>query len=931
MMFRKQTFQTVVAAFLLALCLVSVSTASARPYTREHPLVYEDAWDLWPYVYLNEKGQPEGYNIDMLNLLLKELDIPFVVKLKPTNEALEDLKAGRSDLMLGMAASFHDEFADYGREVVSLFTHSVVTPKSRPVLVHNVEDLSRVPVMLHRGSFSHHLMLDSGWHDRCIPYDDMKEAILKLSADEEGQIVWNTLSLRWLINKYKTDNLQLTPIDTPHGEYHFMSNDSVLLHRLDSAYAQLCLLEKMVPIQNKWFYPERAGEGLPRWIWPVAALVVVLLLLTLFYQVVLRIRERRMARLVNRHNRRLALILRTTKVRVWLYDVESKMLSWMNSDGNIVSRRHSLEGYGHLYQPESFATLKEHLTTIAQGRVENSVVELVSGSNNDNRDVMVRLSVFRRDKKGTPKVIVGVLDDITERQQQRRKAKDNMLRYQSIFSNSMVDMIYYDTEGRMADINQKACATFECDREQLLAERVPFNFALEDPDLTVEDFDGSYSTHIIKAVDNPHLASSIRFRKDKYYEQQLLPVYDAANRFLGIFGSGRDVTEFVESYHKLKRSIDAMMSAAQDVTEYIKNINYALHVGGLRLVNYSPKTHILTIYREMNVVQLTLTQSRCLSLLADESRRQVVRIMNNMDMGVNDVIDLGIFTTVRLRQNQRLALQFHLTPVLNARGEVENYFGMCRDVTQEKAAAADLEREKAKAQEVESVKNAFLRNMSYEIRTPITTVVGFAELFVEEHDLADEDVFISEIKTNATYLLKLVNDILFLSRLDARMIEFKKEPVEFATTFEGHCQMGWAVQRKPGVDYRVVNPYDRLVVEIDDGHVGYVIEKIVESAARHTGSGLVCCRFDYIGDRLLITVDDSGEGFSASAQETMFERFGATSGNGTDLSLPICLELVHQMNGAINVNSAPGRGTTIWIEIPCKATIVEKRKTAIEA
>ena len=101
-----------------------------RPYTREHPLVYEDAWDLWPYVYLNDKGQPEGYNIDMLQLLLKELDIPYVIRLKPTSEALEDLKAGRSDLMLGMVASFHDEFADYGREVVSLFTHSVVTPKS---------------------------------------------------------------------------------------------------------------------------------------------------------------------------------------------------------------------------------------------------------------------------------------------------------------------------------------------------------------------------------------------------------------------------------------------------------------------------------------------------------------------------------------------------------------------------------------------------------------------------------------------------------------------------------------------------------------------------------------------------------------------------------------------------------------------------------
>ena len=928
-MFRKQKFQAVVAAFLLTLCLAMASAASARPYTREHPLVYEDAWDLWPYVYLNDKGQPEGYNIDMLQLLLKELDIPYVVRLKPTNEALEDLKAGRSDLMLGMVASFHDEFADYGREVVSLFTHSVVTPKSRPVVIHNVADLGREPVMLHRGSFSHHLMLDSGWHDRCIPYDDMKEAILKLNADEEGQIVWNTLSLRWLMNKYQTDNLQLTPIDTPHGEYHFMSNDPELLHRLDSAYAELCSTEHMVPIQNKWFYPERVDKGLPSWIWYVSALVGVLLFLMLFYQVVLRLRERRMARLVARHNRRLALILRTTKVRVWLYDVKSKTLSWMNSDGGIAHRRHKMEEYFHLYKSESFTKLEEALDEIAQGRQDNSVVEMVSDSENENRDVMVRLSVFRHDKRGAPKVIVGVLDDITERQQVRRKVKDNMLRYQSIFSNSMVDMIYYDTDGRMADINQKACGTFNCNREQLLSERVSFNYALENPDLKVEDFEGSYSTHIIKAVDNPNLAESIRFYQDKYYEQQLVPVYDASNRFLGIFGSGRDVTEFVESYHKLRRSIDKMMSAAQDVTDYIKNINYALHVGGVRLVNYSPKTHILTIYREMNVVQLTLTQSRCLALLDDESRRLVMRMMNNMDMGVDDAIDMVINTTVRIRQHQRLSLQFHLNPILNAQGEVENYFGMCHDITQEKAAAADLEREKTRAKEVEGVKNAFLRNMSYEIRTPITTVVGFAELFVEEHDPADEDVFIDEIKTNATYLLKLVNDILFLSRLDARMIEFRQEPVEFAKTFEGHCQMGWSRLQKPGVDYRVVNPYERLVVEIDDGNVGHIIEKVVESAARHTESGLVRARYDYIGDRLLITVDDSGQGFSTESQKAMFERFGSTDGSGTDLGLPICLELVQQMNGAINVNSAPGKGTTVWIEIPCKATLVEKRKTEI--
>ena len=74
-------------------------------FSTERPLVYEDAWDLWPYSFLNENGEPVGYNIDLLKLICKRLDIPYVIKLKPTSEALEDLKEGHSDLMMGMENS----------------------------------------------------------------------------------------------------------------------------------------------------------------------------------------------------------------------------------------------------------------------------------------------------------------------------------------------------------------------------------------------------------------------------------------------------------------------------------------------------------------------------------------------------------------------------------------------------------------------------------------------------------------------------------------------------------------------------------------------------------------------------------------------------------------------------------------------------------
>lgn len=54
------------------------TTDSTRVFTEEHPLIYEDAWDLWPYVFLNENGEPDGYNIDLLRMIFKQLNIPYI-------------------------------------------------------------------------------------------------------------------------------------------------------------------------------------------------------------------------------------------------------------------------------------------------------------------------------------------------------------------------------------------------------------------------------------------------------------------------------------------------------------------------------------------------------------------------------------------------------------------------------------------------------------------------------------------------------------------------------------------------------------------------------------------------------------------------------------------------------------------------------------
>jgi signal transduction histidine kinase len=108
--------------------------------------------------------------------------------------------------------------------------------------------------------------------------------------------------------------------------------------------------------------------------------------------------------------------------------------------------------------------------------------------------------------------------------------------------------------------------------------------------------------------------------------------------------------------------------------------------------------------------------------------------------------------------------------------------------------------------------------------------------------------------------------------------------------------------------------------------VGHIIEQVAANAARFTDSGTVRARYDYIGGKLLITIDDTGSGISEDQQKSVFERF-STSGNenGTGLGLPICKELAEQMGGSIYINSAVGKGTTVWISLPCEATLIEKK------
>ena len=935
-----QRLSSLLFVAFLSLTTMAAKSDSTRVYTEQNPLVYEDAWDLWPYAFFNDNGEPDGFNIDLIRLIMKELNIPYIIRLRPQQQAFEDLRDRKSDLMLGLAVGFHDQYGLYGNNAITLFTQSVAAPKHKPTDIKTFRDLGKegIKVIVNPNSMSYHLMIDYGWEKNAIPSSDLREVIQQVSAHEDGQIVWNTLSLKWLMNRYHIDNLQLTPVNMPHGEYKFMSNDQQLLDRLDEAYTKLYTADKITPLQDKWFYPERLKPETPQWIWYALGIALLLIVFASAYAISYRIQSTKLNRQNLMRNRRLALILQTSQVRIWTYDIVKDQFAWCNDNGQ-VAYTYSMEEFSQRYSPEDSARLKAALNRLAKGTKNNKEEELtlslrakdVEGGDTDLRDYYIVLSVLRRDKEGKPSVIIGTKKDVTKESQHKRDENDRALRYWSIFYTPIVGIMYFDKEGKIVNINPKACDMFCCEAEEIIAEKASIRDILGIGDMSLESLDGFYATHIIdldKIPDEERTIKSIKAKGKLYNEFKLMTVYDDSEELLGIFAFTRDITTLVSGFDQEQERQREINEVTGVLDHYGNALNATISDTDIRLIRYSPGSHTLTIFNGTNKIQHKLTQTRCMALVGENSKRAAMRLLTDMDDRADKLIEHNIQTALRAKGGNTLTLYFKLKPNYDKDGNVKEYLGLLRDISELMAIERQMAIETAKVQEVENTKNSFVKNMVQDIKEPMNTVMGYVSQIGEKVPTDNEEELCLGIAQNADYLLHLIDNILYLSRLEARMVDIKKEPCNFAEIFEEQCATGWMKYKNAETRYIVENPYEQLTIDIDAGNLGQAIAQIAANAAQHTKSGVVKARYDYIGRRLIISIDDTGEGIPAEQLDKIKQEQPGGAHTTKGLGLAITKELISQMEGTLEIMSEEGSGTTVYITIPCHASVVKRNKLA---
>ena len=664
----------------------------------------------------------------------------------------------------------------------------------------------------------------------------------------------------------------------------------------------------------------------------VVTVMIVAVIIMLFLNRLWVSREKKANATSKNQIKRLAIILKTGKLRLWIYKKTTRRYQSISEEGDSTNEYNPID-FAQFFDRDDFERMRSAIFDICDSNQESGVLRMKSNPTADGEQHFyeVTLSVVERDRQGQAKMVLGVQRDITDILKREQEINQLLMRYHNVFNSALSDMIYYDKDGRLSDINDKACSSFSInDRRGLLLS-----------DLRIEDnplfgsinFENSAATRTTAILDTTELESdgytittSVHNGK-YYYEASINPVTNEDGKLEGIYVSGRNVTEMVESVHRQQEGLNRLREVLGNIQKYIRNINYALRVSDVRLVSYYPDKYTFEISNNISQTQLTLSQVRCTRLATPRFRKNVSIALNRMDHKVPKPIEETIEIILHDKQGRPIWLMFSMIPVFDAQGKVERYFGMCRNMTELVETERRLAIESQKAQETENLKQSFLTNMSYEIRTPLNTVVGFAELFEADHDPADEAVFVGEIKKNSNQLLNLVNDILFLSRLDADMIESIRSENDFAQFFESFCQMG-LTNVNPEVKIVIENDYEHLIVNIDLDNINKLIQRACFIASALTPQGTIRCKYEYWHGELIIVIEDTGVGIDAERLSVIFNHFDRNPNLeevSTGLDAPIIQALAHLMGGDIEVQSAKDKGTTARITIPCEATLVEKK------
>lgn len=594
-------------------------------------------------------------------------------------------------------------------------------------------------------------------------------------------------------------------------------------------------------------------------------------------------------------------IFENSAIAITITDENEKIISWNKYTEKLLSMDENdlyMKPVEILYPPEEWKKIRKE--NIRQKGMQHHLETKMYKKNKELLDINISISVL---KNHSGEIIgsIGLINDISKQKKIEKELIDSENRFRNIF-NATSDLLIYIEKDIILDINEKAVDIGGLKKEKIVNK--PFsvlNEIFSEPDMKKHLDVIKYAN---KGVKLPDYESVIKLKDGHQYRFLFSADYIRNDKELkGIIIRGRDITKRQKAWEELVKLEERYRVLAETSADGVITID---PLGRLTYVN--PSFEKLCGRRKSKILA-TLFRD----YLSEDSVyffQQVFINVRQRDEKIEN-IELELIDT----ENKAIPIEVNIAPVKKNK-QFAGLVCTIRDITERRNIEDELKKS-------EKLKTEFMNIAAHELKSPVTPIKGYLDLIISDKDTSEKVKNWAKVSLrNSERLLKLVNDILDVSRLDTDTMRFEMEKIDTVKILDEIAE-----DMKPTIESKNLKLEKKIPRELpkimgDKNRLPQVLKNLFVNAIKFTDNGSITLEAEKKENHILISIRDTGIGIPKDELKKIFTKFyQAYTGDdrkneGTGLGLFICKEIIQRHNGQIWAESEIGKGSDFIIKIP---------------
>lgn len=909
-----------------------------------------------PYEFINDQGEPDGFNVELFREIAKELNFDYELQLEPWGAVRKQLEAGEIDIITGMIIS-----PARARELEFGLPHSVMT---FGIFTHanknlkTMEELRGKEVIVQDGDLMHDYLLETGLTPHIITVKDQLEGLELINRGQYDAALMSNFQGAYLLKKHKLNKVVVRPSSIEPRRYAMAGakGNEELIQTLNMGLFQLKTNGTYDRLYNKWFQVYESGYQFKRlrpWLYGGAALLLFLGVVVL----IMRQQVRRAVRRLGESESKLSSLAELSPVGMGVVTEEMLVLeagprfcdlTGYSEDellGQHISKVH--------FSPEETQRVANALLAQAHEQGQGSCETVLRRKDGTPVDIIIYANFLKT--RAEKSALVFTCTDISALKKARREQERNEERLRSMLNlmqqktagvkellDFALDEAIKQTDSALGFINTYNYKTEQFETVSMSGQvmdacKLPPQrcFELENSGfwgeavrqrkgLFLNDFK---AVHPLKrGYPEGHVEIEKYLTLPVISEKEVVVVIGLANKKNDY--TERDILNLSVLMDTVWRMIEKKKADDQ-----LARLSHA--------TQHSPVSVIITD-TEGRIEFANARFMETSGYTFDELEGHVLRVLRPNHTPEPEYSKM--WATLRAgaiwrgeHQNTNKSgtpywQSYSISALRDKQGTITNYVVVSEDITQDKQLQLELVAAKEKAEESDRLKTAFLNNLSHEVRTPLNAIVGFSEFMTDEALPDDKRALYSRtIIKSSNQLLSLMDNIINMALLESGQARVQKNQVGINQLLNDVYNQIQVTAAKPDITLRVNSQIPRNSDEVllDQTKVVQILFNLLSNAYKFTRKGLIQFGCRLKNDQLEFFVEDSGVGFPAEKRELLFEKFHQGSNSitglkdGMGLGLALTQSYLNLLGGNFEMESEPEQGTTIRFRLPYEPVTAE--------